>query len=89
MLCPAHFTYLSWSASKCFVESWTTAQIVCIVQDYKDRINYNLLSLFWGLFIVWLLYDLVFIAVIINFNDYFTFFYVKHFELPLCMKCAI
>ncbi len=22
-------------------------------------------------------------------NDYFTFFYVKHFELPLCMKCAI
>ncbi len=21
-------------------------------------------------------------------NDYFTF-YVKHFELPLCMKCAI
>ncbi len=26
---------------------------------------------------------LVFIA------DYFTFFYVKHFELPLCMTCAI
>ncbi len=26
-----------------------------------------------------------FIAV----NDYFTFFYVKHFELPMCMKCAI
>ncbi len=22
-------------------------------------------------------------------NDYFTFFYVKHFELPMCMKCAI
>ncbi len=22
-------------------------------------------------------------------NDYFTFFDVKHFELPLCMKCAI
>ncbi len=22
-------------------------------------------------------------------NDYFTLFYVKHFELPLCMKCAI
>ncbi len=22
-------------------------------------------------------------------NDYFTFYYVKHFELPLCMKCAI
>ncbi len=22
-------------------------------------------------------------------NDYFTFFYVKHFELPLCMKCAV
>ncbi len=28
---------------------------------------------------------LFFIAV----NDYFTFFYVKHFELPMCMKCAI
>ncbi len=22
-------------------------------------------------------------------NDYFTLFYVKHFELPMCMKCAI
>ncbi len=22
-------------------------------------------------------------------NDYLTFFYVKHFELPMCMKCAI
>ncbi len=22
-------------------------------------------------------------------NDYFTFFYVKHIELPMCMKCAI
>ncbi len=22
-------------------------------------------------------------------NDYFTFFYVKHFELPMCIKCAI
>ncbi len=33
---------------------------------------------------------LVFIAVIIIiFNDYFTSFYVKYFELPLCMKCAI
>ncbi len=33
---------------------------------------------------------LVFIVVIIYFfNDYFTSFYVKHFELPLCMKCAI
>ncbi len=33
---------------------------------------------------------LVFIAVIIIiFNDYFTSFYVKHFELPLCMRCAI
>ncbi len=33
---------------------------------------------------------LVFIVVIIIFlNDYFTYFYVKHFELPLCMKCAI
>ncbi len=29
--------------------------------------------------------SLSFIAV----NDYFTFFYVKHFELPMCMKCAI
>ncbi len=32
---------------------------------------------------------LVVIAVIIILNDYFTSFYVKHFELPLCMKCAI
>ncbi len=23
------------------------------------------------------------------FNDYLTSFYVKHFELPPCMKCAI
>ncbi len=23
------------------------------------------------------------------FNDYLTSFYVNHFELPLCMKCAI
>ncbi len=34
--------------------------------------------------------SLVFIAVIIIvFNDYFTSFYVKHFELLLCIKCAI
>ncbi len=32
---------------------------------------------------------IVFIAVIIIFNVYFTSFYVMHFELPLCMKCAI
>ncbi len=23
------------------------------------------------------------------FYDYLTSFYVKHFELPLCMKCAL
>ncbi len=34
---------------------------------------------------VWLGLPHSFIAV----NDYFTFFYVKHFELPMCMKCAI
>ncbi len=28
------------------------------------------------------------IAVIIIFNHYYTSFHVKHFELPLCMKCA-
>ncbi len=30
------------------------------------------------------------IPCFIIFNSlYFTLFYVKHFELPLCMKCAI
>ncbi len=46
-----------------------------------------------------MLYNLVFIVVIIYiymfflflffFNVYLTSFYVKHFELSLCMKCAI
>ncbi len=27
--------------------------------------------------------------VVIIFYDYFTSFYVKHYELPFCMKCAI
>ncbi len=29
------------------------------------------------------------IVIIIIFNDCFTSFYVKHFELPPCMKCAL
>ncbi len=42
-------------------------------------------------FILWLLLFLIpcFIAVIIIVSYYFTSFYVNHFELPLCMKCAI
>ncbi len=31
----------------------------------------------------------MFVFKFLAFNDYFTSFYVKHFELPLCMKCAI
>ncbi len=37
-----------------------------------------------GTMVTYVTWD-VFIAV----NDYFTFFYVKHFELPLSMKSAI
>ncbi len=37
--------------------------------------------------IVFLFVCLVIVFIIIN--VYFTSFYVKHFELPLCMKCAI
>ncbi len=32
---------------------------------------------------------MVVIIIIIIFNEYFTSFCVKHFELPLCTKCAI
>ncbi len=31
----------------------------------------------------------LFAVFIIIFNVYYNSFYVKHFELPLCMKCAI
>jgi len=31
---------------------------------------------------------IIVLIIVISF-DYFSFFYVKHFELPLCMKCAI
>ncbi len=37
--------------------------------------------------IVFLFVCLIIVFIIIN--VYFTSFYVKHFELPLCMKCAI
>ncbi len=40
-------------------------------------------------FLVSIVVIITIIFVFLVFNDYFTSFYVKHFELPLCMKCAI
>ncbi len=37
-------------------------------------------------FLVLLFFNFLFFIAV---NEYFTFFYVKHFELPMCMKCAI
>ncbi len=39
--------------------------------------------------VIIIIFNSLFLLLIIIFNDHFTSFYVKHFELPLCMKCAI
>ncbi len=44
-------------------------------------------SVYHFVFIVVVLFNFLFLLLF--FNVYVTSFYVKHFELPLCMKCAI
>ncbi len=50
----------------------------------SDKCKYHLVFIFVIIFFYFLFLFLVFIIIV-----YFTSFYVKHFELPLCMKCAI
>ncbi len=73
-------------------EQCATSQLTALYFMYNHFPFLTVLNQFLYHFKIPCFYDfqfLVFIAVIIIFNDYFTFFYVKHFELPLCMKCAI
>ncbi len=47
------------------------------------------IDLYRIVFIVVLVFIVLIIVFIITCNVYFTFFYVNHFELPLCMEWAI
>ncbi len=47
------------------------------------------INLYIIVFIVVLVFIVLIIVFIITCNVYFTSFYVKHFELPLCIKYAI
>ncbi len=60
--------------------------ILCIIIFYLTVLNLILNQFLYHFKIpCFIILTSCFIAV----NDYFTFFYVKHFELPMCMKCAI
>ncbi len=72
--------FVEWAL--CYVR--TDCFILCIILFYLTVLNF-ILNQFLYHFNFSLFYYFLTIAV----NDYFTFFYVKHFELPLCMKCAI
>ncbi len=53
------------------------------IEKYKEfKQSYNQTN-FLNIILFLLLWILLF------FNDNYTSFYVKYFELPLCMKCAI
>ncbi len=74
--------FVEWAL--CYVR--TDCIILCIILFYLTVLNFILNQFLYHFkipcFIIF--NSLFFIAV----NDYFTF-YVKHFELPLCMKYAI
>ncbi len=63
----------------------TDCFILCIILFSLTVLNFILNQFLYHFKFPLLFSTPCFIAV----NDYFTFFYVKHFELPLCMKCAI
>ncbi len=75
--------FVEWAL--CYVR--TDCIILCIILFYLTVLNFILNQFLYHFkFPYFIIFNsLFFIAV----NDYFTFFYVKHFELPLCMKCAI
>ncbi len=55
-----------------------------VLNSFKIHFYIILFLLLWVFFVL-----VFFIPCFIIFNVYFTSFYVKHFELPLCMKCDI
>ncbi len=57
------------------------------VEEFEQRLRIFVLKFL--VFIILFLIPCFYCYDYCFFNDYFTSFYVKHFELPLCMKCAI
>ncbi len=76
-------------------EHCATSELIalCIIIFYSELLKIILFFYIYNLFFCCCDYAFIFLfflflVFIIISNVYFTSFYVKHFELPLCMKCA-
>ncbi len=75
-----------WERSEAGGVIGTECIILCIILFYLTVLNFILNQFLYHFKFP---YFIIFNSLFLLLCFYFTFFYVKHFELPLCMKCAI